>query len=158
MIRHATLALLPAALLSACATTTSQTTTTWGEPYGGGWARRGRVEQIRETVTRQQGDPAAGAVAGAIVGGLIGSTLGGHAHVNRYGRVVHHGSGAGALVGAVGGAMLGAASSQGSAEQRTYEVFVRFEDGGAETFAYQGALPFQVGDPVQLTAQGLARM
>jgi outer membrane lipoprotein SlyB len=157
MTRHASLALLPAVLLSACVTTTTRSTT-WGAPHGGEWARRGQVEQIRETVTRQQGDPAAGAVAGAILGSLIGSSVGGHTHVNRYGRVVHHGSGAGALVGAIGGAMVGAAASQGSAEQRTYEVLVRFEDGGAETFVYQGALPFQVGDPVQLTAQGLARL
>ncbi|HSN92902.1 MAG TPA: hypothetical protein VLS93_16850 [Anaeromyxobacteraceae bacterium] len=155
--RNLSLALLPAMLLSACVTTTTRSTT-WGDPYGGGgWARRGRVEQIRETVTRQQGDPGAGAVAGAIVGGLIGSSLGGRTHVNRWGQVVHTGSGAGALVGAIGGAMVGAASSQGSAEQRTYEIFVRFEDGGAETFVYQGAPPFQVGDAVQLTAQGLVR-
>jgi len=154
--RNLSLALLPAVLLAACATTTTQTTN-WGDPYGGGWARRGRVEQIRETVTRQQGDPAAGAVAGAMVGSLVGSTLDGHTHVNRYGRVVHHGSGVGALFGAIGGAMVGAAASQGATEQRTYEVFVRFEDGGAETYVFQGALPFQVGDAVQLTAQGLVR-
>ncbi len=54
--------------------------------------------------------------------------------------------------------MVGAAASEGSAEARTYEVFVRFDDGGLESFAYQGALPFNVGDAVVLTQQGLARM
>ena len=154
--RMTALLVLPALLLGGCVTTTTRTTT-WGEPYGAGWARYGHVESIRETVTTRQGDPAAGAVAGAIIGGLIGSTIGGHSHVDRWGRVRSHGSGAGALVGAVGGAMVGAASSQGGAEDRTYEVFVRFDDGALEPFVYSGVLPFRVGDPVVLTAQGLGR-
>lgn len=134
---------LPALLLSACVTSSTYTRT-WGEPYGQGWARYGRVESVRETVHRQQGDPAGGAVAGAIIGGLLGSAWsGGHA---------------GAVVaGAVGGAAVGSAASQGQAEQRLYEVFVRFDDGALEPFVYQGYLPFNVGEPVVLTAQGLAR-
>jgi outer membrane lipoprotein SlyB len=145
-----------ALLLAGCVTTTTRSTT-WSDPYGGNWARYGRVESIRETVRSQQGDPAAGAVAGAIIGGLLGSTIGGHSHVDRWGRVHHHASGLGAVAGAVGGAMVGAAASQGQAEDRTYEIFVRFDDGALETFVYQNVLPFRVGDPVALTAQGLAR-
>jgi outer membrane lipoprotein SlyB len=150
------LAILP---VTACVTTTTSSRT-WGDlngGYGGGWVRTGRVESIRETVQQQHGDPGAGAVAGAIVGGIIGSALGGGAHVDAWGRVHSDGSGAGAFVGAVGGAMVGAAASQGGGERRTYEVFVRFDDGGADTFVYENALPFQVGDLVQLTAQGLVR-
>jgi outer membrane lipoprotein SlyB len=150
------LLLVPAVLLGGCVTTTTRTTT-WGDSYGGGWARYGRVESIRETVRSHQGDPAAGAVAGAIVGGLVGSTFGGHRHYDRWGRGHYHGSGPGALFGAVGGAMIGAAASQGRGEERTYEVFVRFDDGALETFVYQDVLPFRVGDPVALTAQGLGR-
>jgi outer membrane lipoprotein SlyB len=134
---------LPALLLSACVATTT-TTRTWGDPYAQNWARYGRVESIRETVHRQQGDPAGGAVAGAIIGSLLGSAWSG-------------GHGAGALAGAIGGAMVGSAASQGQAEQRIYEVFVRFDDGALETFVYQGVLPFRVGDPVALTASGLGR-
>jgi outer membrane lipoprotein SlyB len=140
-----TLALtLPALLLSACVTTTT-TSRTWGEPYGQGWARYGRVESIRETVQRQQGDPAGGAVAGGLIGALLGNAISG-------------GHGAATVVGAVGGAMVGAASSQGGAEQRLYEVFVRFDDGALEPFVYQGVLPFRVGEPVVLTASGLGRV
>lgn len=153
--RLVALALVPL-LLPACVTTTT-TTRTWGDGYQESWARYGRVEQIRETVTRQQGNPAGGAVAGALIGALIGSTVGGHTHYDRYGRARHHANGAGAVVGAVGGAMVGAAASQGSAEDRTYEVLVRYEDGGLETYVYRGASPFQVGDPVTLTPQGLHR-
>ncbi len=152
----AALLLVPALVLGGCVTASTRTTT-WGEPYGGNWARTGHVESIRETVRTQSGDPAAGAVAGAIIGGLIGSALGGRSYVDRWGRVVTRGSGAGAVAGAVGGAMVGAAASQGQGEERTYEVFVRFDDGALESFVYQNVLPFRVGDAVALTAQGLAR-
>ncbi len=142
MTRSAALA-LPALLLSACVTT-STTTRTWGEPYGQGWARYGRVESIRETVQRQQGDPGGGAVAGAIIGGLLGNAMSG-------------GHGGATVAGAIGGAMVGSAASQGAAEQRLYEVHVRFDDGALETFVYQNVLPFRVGEPVVLTANGLDR-
>jgi outer membrane lipoprotein SlyB len=147
---------IPALLLGGCVSTTTRTTT-WSDPYASSWVRYGRVESIRETVRSQQGDPAAGAVAGAIIGGLIGSSIGAHRHVDRYGRVHSHANGAGAVVGAVGGAMVGAAASQGKAEERSYEVFVRFQDGALEPFVYQNVLPFRVGDAVALTAQGLGR-
>jgi outer membrane lipoprotein SlyB len=151
------LLVVPAILLGGCVATTSRTTTWGGDPYGGNWARYGRVESIRETVRTQQGDPAAGAVAGAIIGGLIGSTFGGHTHVDRWGRAHTHGSGVGAVAGAVGGAMVGAAASQGGAEDRLYEVFVRFDDGALERYVYQNVLPFRPNDPVVLTSQGLSR-
>jgi outer membrane lipoprotein SlyB len=134
---------LPALLLSACVTT-STTTRTWGEPYGAEWARYGQVESVRETVQRQQGDPGGGAVAGAIIGGLLGNAWSG-------------GHGGATVAGAIGGAMVGASASQGQAEQRIYEVFVRFDDGALETFVYNGVLPFRPGDRVALTAQGLSR-
>jgi outer membrane lipoprotein SlyB len=150
------LAAIPVLLLGGCVTTTTRSTT-WGEPYGSSWARYGHVESIRETVRTQQGDPAAGAVAGAIIGGLIGSSVGSHGHVDRRGRVRTHGSGVGAVAGAIGGAMIGAAASEGRAEERVYEVFVRFDDGALEPFVYHGVLPFHVSEPVVLTAQGLGR-
>jgi len=141
MRRLAVLLLAPALALPACVVTHSHTRT-YGEPYGGDWGRAGRVEQIRETVHTRQGDPVGGAIAGALIGGLFGSAWG-------------DGHPAGALVGAVGGAMVGAASSQGYDEHRTYEVLVRFEDGGTERFAYRGSVPFRVGDYVTLTPRGL---
>jgi outer membrane lipoprotein SlyB len=138
--------------------TTRTTSTTWGgEAPVEEWARYGSVEWIRETVQRQQGDPAAGAVAGAIIGGLLGSSSGGRVHYDRYGRAHRHGSGAGAVGGAVVGAVIGAAASQGGSETRTYEVFVRYEDGGGESYVYRGAPPFAVGEPVVLTPRGLSR-
>ena len=140
--RLAALLVLPAILLGGCATTTYQTTT-WGDQgYAQGWARYGHVESIRETVRTTQGDPAGGAFVGALVGGLL---FGG-----RYP--------AQTIAGMAGGAMVGAAASQAANSQdRTYEVFVRFDDGGLEPFVYQNVLPFRAGERVVLTAQGLSR-
>jgi outer membrane lipoprotein SlyB len=142
MTRNLALA-VPVLLLSACVTTTTSSRT-WGDPYGQGWARYGRVESVRETVHHQRGDPGGGAVAGAIIGGLLGNAMSG-------------GHGGATVAGAIGGAMVGSAASQGAAEQRLYEVFVRFDDGAVETFVYQNVLPFRVGEPVALTANGLER-
>jgi outer membrane lipoprotein SlyB len=156
-MRHLATALAPVLLLSACVTT-STTTRTWGDPYGGGaWERPGHVESVQETVTRTEGNPAGGAVAGAVIGGLLGSALGGHTHYDRWGNGYRSGSGVGALVGAVGGAAVGAAASQGGTEDRYYDVVVRFDDGGAQRYLYRGYSPFQPGEPVVLTPQGLSR-
>lgn len=147
-------ALIPV-LLAGCVTTTSQTTSWSGtdEP----WERAGRVERVRETVTRQQGDPAAGAVAGALIGGLFGGLIGGHTHYDHWGYAHSHMSGAGAAVGAVGGAMVGAAASQGAAESRSHEILVRFDDGATQVFAFAGPVAFRVGERVALTPNGLER-
>jgi outer membrane lipoprotein SlyB len=121
------------------ATTTSSTVWTAPGPAPVAWARPGRVEWIRENVQREQGNPAAGALAGAVIGGLL---LGS--------------DGPSTVLGAIGGAAVGAAASQGSAEHRSYEVFVRFDDGSARIFAYQGYSPFQPGQMVVQTPNGLA--
>jgi outer membrane lipoprotein SlyB len=128
-------AVLLVPLLSAACVTTRTTSTTWGEP-GPGYApaRRGRVEWIRENVTRQEGNPGAGAAAGAVIGGLLG-----------YGLVGRPG---GALLGAVGGGAVGAAASSGSAESRSYDVAIRFDDGAFQVYRYPNASPFAVGDLV----------
>jgi outer membrane lipoprotein SlyB len=146
--RLASLLFLVPLLAGACVTTTRRTTT-WGG-YAGYTERAGHVEWIRETVEQREGQPAAGAVAGAVIGGVLGSVIGGGHH--------HHGSAAGAVAGAVGGAMIGAAASQGSSEERSYEVTVRFDDGGYETFLYPQYVPFRVGDAVRMTPGGLEPM
>ena len=153
--RRIALAVLPLLALGACATTTT-TTRTWSSQPD--WVRYGRVEQVSETVTRQQGNPVAGAAVGAMVGGLLGSAIGGHSHYDRWGRYSHHGSGAGALVGALGGAAVGAAASQGSGEQRSYMVTVRFDDGAVQSYAYRDFSPFRVGDTVALSPRGIQRV
>ncbi len=119
--------------------TTRTTSTTWSEPQQN-WARYGHVTWIREYVQQQQGNPAGGAVAGAIIGSILGG-----------------GRGPGAVVGAVGGAAVGAAVSQGGSERRFYDVCVQFQDGSWQIFRYQGYPPFQPGENVVQTPQGLYR-
>jgi outer membrane lipoprotein SlyB len=140
-MRRARLVVLLIATISlqACGTTSTYSTT-WTDPYGAPaeWARTGRVEWVRETIERRDGNPAGGAAAGAIIGGLLG------------------GRGPGALFGAVGGAAIGAAASEGSSERRTYDVMVRFDDGGSQAFVFAAPPPFRTGQPVVLTSRGLS--
>ena len=136
-LRVATLMLLFTVSLGGCYATTTTATTTYAAE--GQWGRPGAVAWVREVVHRQHGDPAGGAVAGAIVGGILGG-----------------GRGGGALLGAIGGAIVGASVSQGYSESRVYEVAVRYDDGGFETYGYQNYAPFSPGQPVVLTPQGLS--
>ncbi len=149
-------ALAALATLSGCVVTTTESRGWYDQDSQPAYERHGRVDSVREVVQRQQGNPAGGAIAGAIIGGLIGSTLGGHTHYDRWGYAHTEPSGAGALFGAAGGAAIGAAASQGSSEQRWYEVSVRFDDGGYEVFTYRGSSPFRPGDEVLLGSRGLS--
>jgi len=126
------------ALLPACATTTT-TSTTWTEDYPAGH-RYGEVTWVREYVQHHQGDPAGGAIAGAIIGGILGG-----------------GRGPSALIGAAGGAAIGAAASGGHGENRFYDIGVQFQDGTRQVFRYPDYAPFQPGEHVVQTSQGLAR-
>ena len=126
------------ALLPNCATTTTSSTT-WTESPSAEY-RYGQVAWVREYVQHQHGDPAGGAIAGAIIGGILG---GGH--------------GPSALVGAAGGAAIGAVASEGHSEARFYDVAVLFQDGTQLVVRYPDYAPFQPGDQVVETPQGLAR-
>jgi outer membrane lipoprotein SlyB len=129
-------------LLSSCATT-STTSRTWvapppPAPAPVAWSKPGRVESVQEIVQRVEAHPAGGALAGALIGGFL---FGHHGHAS--------------LFGAVAGAAVGAAASQHSRESRTYHLLVRFQDGSFGMFVFSGAPPFQPGQPVALTPQGL---
>ena len=115
---------------------TSTTTTTWVAE--GNWTRAGTVESVQEVIRRVEGEPAAGALAGALIGGFL-----------------FHGNGRASLFGAAAGAAIGAAASQGSAEYRTYQVLVRFDDGERGLFLFRDYSPFAPGNRVMLTPQGL---
>jgi outer membrane lipoprotein SlyB len=124
---------------TACATTMTSSTT-WTDPAAAGYGRAGSVESVQEIVQRTEGRPGAGALAGALIGGLL---FGG-------------GRGPAAVAGAIGGAAVGAAASQGTTEQRSYQVVVRFDDGGYGTFVYAAYSPFRPGERVVVTPGGLA--
>jgi outer membrane lipoprotein SlyB len=134
-------AVLALSILAAGCATTEVSSAAWTEPGSPGyWQRTGHVESVREIVRRDVGQPVAGALAGALIGGFL-----------------FGGRGPAALVGAAGGAMVGASASQGTAESRTYQVLVRFDDDGTYgMFVYANVAPFRPGQPVALTPQGLA--
>ncbi|HET6440689.1 MAG TPA: hypothetical protein VFG59_21700 [Anaeromyxobacter sp.] len=156
-MNHGSSALIAIASLafSGCVVTTTEARSWYDEGEQSAYERHGRVDSVREVVQRQQGNPAGGAVAGAIIGGLIGGALGAHTHYDRFGYAYSVPSAPGAMVGAMGGAAVGAAASQGGGETRWYEVNVRFDDGGYETFTYRSAPPFRAGDEVLLGPRGL---
>jgi outer membrane lipoprotein SlyB len=131
---------LALALSQACATTTT-TRTVWTDSSAAGFGRTGSVAEVQEIVQRTEGNPAAGAVAGGLLGGLV---FGG-------------GRGPSAVAGAAGGAAVGAAASQGAREDRSYQVVVRFDDGGYGEFVYAQFSPFRPGERVVVTSGGLAR-
>jgi outer membrane lipoprotein SlyB len=137
-LRRIAFVLSVAMLMPACATEETASSN-WGEAQGPpAWVRYGTVTNVREVIQRREGDPAGGALAGAIIGSILGG-----------------GRGPGALFGAMGGAAVGAAASSESYEQRSYEVWVRFQDGAYQAFRYASYPPFRPGDPVALTPRGL---
>jgi outer membrane lipoprotein SlyB len=131
-IRAAAMAVLA---VMACART-STTTTTW--VASGNWTRTGTVESVQEVVRRVEGEPAAGALVGALIGGFL-----------------FRGDGPATLFGAATGAAIGAAVSEGSAEYRTYQVLIHFDDGTRGLFLFRDYSPFTPGERVTLTPQGL---
>jgi outer membrane lipoprotein SlyB len=144
--RFAALLLVPALLGTGCVAAQTRTRT-WSDQQGEEQREQvwyGRVAQIRETVEEYRGNPAGGAVAGAVVGGVVGNALSGG-----------HGGG---LIGAVAGAMIGADASRGQGARVYYEVTVRYDDGSLRAYAYEGQVPFRVGDEVILSSsRGLSR-
>ncbi len=135
------LALVLLVVLSAgCATTTTMRTV-WTDPAVGASGRAGAVSSVQEIVQRTEGNPGAGAVAGGLIGGLL---FGGR-------------RGPAAVAGVAAGAAVGAAASRGATEQRTYQIVVRFDDGGYGEFVYAGFSPFRPGERVVVTPGGLAR-
>jgi outer membrane lipoprotein SlyB len=96
---------------------------------------------MRTVLVQERGNPGAGAAAGAAIGGVLGGAL--------------TGRGLGALVGATSGAIIGANASQGEDEHHMVDVMVRFDDGSAQLFTFQGYPPFRPGSLVSLTVDGL---
>jgi len=116
MNRLATLLLVPALALSACAT--SGHSGGFGQPLGGGWGRLGRSPQVREAAGGEDDDDFAGrARKGAAVGVAVVAVLGGaHCECDSWGHCYGEMNPTGALVGAVAGAALGGASALVPAE------------------------------------------
>ncbi len=87
-----------------------------------------------------------GAVGGAVVGGLIGNQIGS-------GR----GNTAATVVGAVGGAVAGNEVEKRVKSTKDYKVSVRMDDGTFQSFTFDAAPPYAVGDKVKVIDGKLVR-
>jgi outer membrane lipoprotein SlyB len=118
---------------------------TWTAPAPSTWSRQGWVESVREIANGRVGNPA-GSAAGALIGGAVFGGQGPPALISATGDAASR---------AAGDVTIGEAAGQSSAESRTCEVLVRFDDGAYGLFVYGEHAPFGVGDAVVLTPRGL---
>jgi len=128
-----------------------------GSPYGGGYVQNptmappppvcrecGVVQSVRAVGHQGQGS-GVGAVAGGVVGGALGNQIG-------RGR----GRNAATVVGVLGGAVAGHEIEKSQRSYTTYEISVRFDDGGYRTFAQDAPPPWRQGDRVRMINGTLA--
>ena len=107
-------------------------------------ARPGNIESIDEVDDHVSTNPADDALVGLLVGGLLLGNL-----------LFDHGTGA--VVGANDGGWPSTAPDGDSSRLVRYRVLVRFDDGGSMTLEYLGDVPFDRGERVELTHDGLMR-
>ncbi len=98
----------------------------------------GRIESVREVVTRGEGS-GLGAVGGAVVGGVVGNQVGG-------GR----GKDLATVAGAVGGAVAGNEIEKRVKSTKSYEIIVRLDDGSSQTFHEMNMPTWRPGERVKV--------
>lgn len=98
----------------------------------------GRIESVREVVTKGEGT-GLGAVGGAVVGGVLGNQVGGG-----------QGKDLATVVGAVGGAVAGNEIEKRTKTTKSYEITVRLDDGSSRTFQEPNMPSWRPGDQVKI--------
>jgi outer membrane lipoprotein SlyB len=108
----------------------------------------GVVDSIRVTQGDSNGNGmGAGAVVGGVVGGLLGHQVGG-------GR----GKTAATVAGTIGGAMVGNQMQRNAASVRDmYQIGVRLDNGGYQTFTQDSMAGLQVGSRVRVENERVYR-
>ena len=104
----------------------------------------GTITGIQEIAKSGQAS-GTGAITGAVLGGVLGYAAGGSR--NRA---------AGTVVGATGGAIAGHMIEKKAASGKTFEISVRFDDGGSRTFMYDAIPAWNTGSRVKLVNGALA--
>lgn len=99
----------------------------------------GRIESVREIVTRGEGS-GVGVVGGAVVGGALGHQVGS-------GR----GQDLATVAGAVGGAVAGNEIEKRVKSTRSYAITVRLDDGSSRMINETSPPTWRPGDQVRLT-------
>lgn len=98
----------------------------------------GQIASVSEIVTKGDGT-GLGAVGGAVVGGVLGNQVGG-------GR----GKDLATVAGAVGGAVAGNEIEKRAKSEKRYEIVVRLDDGGSQTFMEPNLPSWRPGDRVKI--------
>jgi outer membrane lipoprotein SlyB len=106
------------------------------------WMRPGTVTSVKLIAHDIEGNSRAGAAVGMLIGALVFAG----------------GDWTGSLIGALAGAGLGASSAPRTIEVRTYQVSIQWDDGADTTFVFHDKSPFETGQRVALTPQGLKPM
>jgi len=105
----------------------------------------GTVTGIREIEKpRKYG---AGTAAGAAIGGVLGYAVGGRSHRT-----------AGTVVGAAGGAVAGNVLENKAADNKTFEIGVRFDDGSSRSFHQDSHPSWKQGSRVRLVNGALTSL
>lgn len=141
-----------AALMSGCASTSSQPMSSSSSSYSG--VAYGVIDAIE--ITRGSGDAgsSSGIGAGTIIGGVVGGVLG-HQVGGGTGKDVA------TVAGVVGGAMAGheieKRNRQQDASQDAYRIRVRLENGGYQTVTQPSINDLRVGDRVRIENDRVSR-
>lgn len=98
----------------------------------------GQIASVNEIVTKGDGT-GLGAVGGAVVGGVLGNQVGG-------GR----GKDLATVAGAVGGAVAGNEIEKRAKSEKSYEIVVRLDEGGSQTFIEPNLPSWRPGDRVKI--------
>ena len=107
----------------------------------------GYVDRI-EVITRGTGDNVAGTIIGGIIGGLIGTQIG-----SGRGRT------AATIAGVVGGAAAGnVIEGRRRADNETFRVTVRLDNGSTQTIMQENINDLQTGDRVRLDGNIIYRV
>ena len=116
-----------------------------GAPVAAACRECGTVTGIREIdKPRKYG---AGTAAGAAIGGVLGYAVGGRSHRT-----------AGTVVGAAGGAVAGNVLENKAADNKTFEIGVRFDDGSSRSFHQDSHPSWKQGSRVRLVNGALTSL
>ncbi|AZN36874.1 glycine zipper 2TM domain-containing protein [Iodobacter ciconiae] len=105
----------------------------------------GQVISIRSIEKKGEGS-GGGAIAGGVLGGVVGHQIG-----RGNGRTVAE------VLGVIGGAVAGHQAEKQIRSVTVYEVRVSFEDESERTYSFQERPPFNQGDRVRTSGDGIVK-
>jgi len=141
-------AVVAAALISGCASTSSGSVYSSGQARQEQTVRMGVVESVRQ-VTIERPDSGVGTLAGGAIGGVAGSNVGGG----------NRGSAVGTILGAIAGGIAGKAIEENAAKKPGLEITVKLDNGELRAVTQDADESFRPGERVRLlSGNGVTRV